>query len=126
MTPPTQATGGYAGVAPQPGPAAAAAEHALWRAAWIDALTALESDVETAERFLTRDDLPAPAPWTPPQLHGPLPEDLLPRAQQLLERQLETAKLIAARLTHTGRQTALASRLSTASTPSPVYVDLQA
>jgi len=97
-----------------------------WRAAWVEALAALESDVETAERFLTRDDLPAPAPWTPPQLHGPLPEDLLPRAQQLLDRQLSTAKLIAAKLTHTGRQTALAGKLSTALAPSPVYVDLQA
>jgi hypothetical protein len=127
MTPPMQAAGAHAPARPQTQPVTAATDdHALWRTAWVEALAALEADVETAERFLTQDDLPAPAPWTPPQIHGPLPEDLLPRAQQLLDRQMATAKLISARLCDTGRQAALAGKLKTAYAPSPVYVDLQA
>lgn len=98
-----------------------------WRTAWLRALADLEADVDAAELFLHRDDVAAPEPWVPPQLHGPLPQDLLPRAQQLLERQLDTARRIAERAVLTGRHALLADRLrSPAPAARSVYVDLQA
>ena len=38
-------------------------------------------------RLICITQVPTPAPWTPPELGGPLPSELLTRAQTLLQRQ---------------------------------------
>jgi hypothetical protein len=95
--------------------------------AWIAALDALELDVSTAEALLRDRSLPAPEPWTPPTLHGPLPQDLAPRARMLLDRQLRVSREIATAMLSAGREQRLAGQLlQPAGPPGPAYLDIQA
>lgn len=53
---------------------------------WSAALEALEADVDALDDALERGSNVAVSSWQPPQDLGPVPEDLVPRAQRLLER----------------------------------------
>ena len=67
------------------------------RAAWESALDELERTLETTRRVLSGEvegttyDVPA---WTPPTVKGSMPADLMPRAQELLDRQQDLIKEI--------------------------------
>jgi len=86
-----------------------------WRHAWVDALDAMESDVDEVEQMITdehrRRDLPTAEPWTPPVDLAPLPAELRPRADLILARQLEVAQALAQAITANRQQTAFAARV---------------
>jgi hypothetical protein len=99
-----------------------------WRDAWVTMLDELELDVARIEALLAdtqRDrDLPISDPWTPPAGLGPLPLDLLPRADRVLARQLAAATAVACALATTRRQAAVVELLSAGQDVlRPSYVD---
>jgi hypothetical protein len=99
-----------------------------WRAAWTEALDALELDVETVESLLDDEhrsrELPLADPWHPPAGLGPLPLDLRPRADAILTRQLAAAQAAAVALATNRRQAALLGAVETgAEAKRPAYVD---
>lgn len=99
-----------------------------FRAEWEAALDRLEMDVALAEKLLVSAGDPAPPrQWEPPNLRGPMPADLVPRARLLHERQLATARQIALAAAATKRQAALAAKVTDTVTPDvPVYLDITA
>jgi hypothetical protein len=98
-----------------------------FRAEWEAALDRLEMDVELAERLLVSNTPVPPEPWEPPTLRGPMPEDLLPRARLLHERQLAAARDITLAASANRRQVALTARLTAVVPPDvPVYLDITA
>jgi hypothetical protein len=100
-----------------------------WRHAWIDALDAMEADVEAVEQMICdehrRRDLPAAVTWEPPVGLAPLPVDLRSRAELILARQLEVARALSTAITANRRQTAFAARIEvgTQGKAVPSYVD---
>jgi len=95
-----------------------------WDAAWEAALTALELDVELAERVLEHDHVPAPVdPWTAPTGLGPLPIALAGRAQALLGRQLEVSRRLAEAALLAKRHGQVAQAMRSAPPALPVYLD---
>lgn len=98
-----------------------------WHTAWVGALDRLELDVERAEQMLRASD-PEPMPaWEPPIMQTSLPDDLLPRAQLILERQLAIADDIARAVTTTQQHRALTAKISANIPPEvPVYLDVTA
>ena len=99
-----------------------------FRAEWVAALDQLEMDLALAERLLASASDPVlPRQWEPPNLRGPMPDDLVPRARLLHERQLATARQIALAASATRRQAALAAKVTDTVTPDvPVYLDITA
>ena len=99
------------------------------RAVWKAELDRLELEVLRVERLLDGEGpLPADA-WTPPAVLGPIPEDLGPRARDLLGRQDRAGAALRAALVSAQKQLAYGTRVSDATTAGrahPVYVDLQA
>ncbi len=99
--------------------------------AWVAELERLELTLDQAEALLRSRDPAAheatPAPWQP-QVRGVLPEDLLPRARLVHERQLAVARLLAERALRTQRHSDLARVIqdSTMGPDIPVYVDISA
>jgi hypothetical protein len=104
------------------------AEPAAFHDAWVAELERLEIDVALAEALLAADAEPGLlAPWEPPSMRGPLPSDLEPRARLVLERQLAVAKLLADRLTATGRHQRYTQAVRDTAHPDvPIYLDLRA
>lgn len=102
-----------------------------WHLIWETELDRIELDVRLAERMLRSSDLdPDPRPlsaWAPPAIAVPMPDDLLPRARLLHERQLAVAHALTSRLASTVRHQALTERMRENSPPDvPVYVDVSA
>lgn len=95
-----------------------------FRAAWEQALDALELDVAEAERLLAAhrgspadsDDTHLPligADWSPPAIDAPLPTDLRTRAQTILDRQLRAADDLMRTMHANRRELQLADRMQT-------------
>ncbi len=103
-----------------------------WHAAWTAALDELEADVARVESLLVEDhvlrDNPVADPWSPPAGLGPLPLDLRPRADAILNRQLSAAQNIALALTTNRQHAAFAAKVESGSdgAPRPTYVDYAA
>jgi hypothetical protein len=102
--------------------------NADWQQAWTAALDELELDVAAVEAILTdahrAQDLPLADPWSPPAGLGPLPLDLRPRADAILERQLAAAVAVTRALATTRRQAAMAARIDTGRDAArPAYLD---
>lgn len=97
-------------------------------ATWREALDRLEAHAERAERMLQGLGAPDVEPWTPPVELGPMPEEFLPRARLILERQQKLMAAIPAVLTDTRQQQRVADRVSGATTApaGPVYLDVTA
>ena len=97
-----------------------------WSAAWVDALTELELQVDEAEAMLRSEapELPAALAWTPPAL-PPIPPDLIERARLVHARQLDVAARMTRRMGDLGRQSMLAGRIETGTTgrARPVLLD---
>ena len=97
-------------------------------ATWREALDRLEAHADRAEgliRGLASDDAP---PWAPPADLGPMPEEFIPRARLLLERQQHLMAAIPSILADTRQQQRLADRVSDATVgpAAPVYLDVTA
>jgi hypothetical protein len=100
-----------------------------WDAAWVEALDRLELDVAATEQLLqalhSDADLPpvTPGEWTAPVGLGPLPAALRERAGALLQRQLETARLVATELATTRRHANAVRAASRRDVVRPLFVD---
>jgi hypothetical protein len=98
-----------------------------FHAAWVGALDRLELDVDVAERMLADHQETGLISWVEPDLRAPLPEDLVPRARLIHERQLAVADALTRRASSTAQQLALTVKVRTLVVPDvPVYVDLSA
>ncbi len=98
-----------------------------WQAAWEAALTALELDVDEAERMLDHEHVPtATDPWTAPTGLGPLPAPLADRARALLVRQSEVSRRVAEAAILARRHSAVAQAMRAKPPAVPVYIDLPA
>ena len=119
---------------PSPPPAApretapAAPSSADWDAAWGDALSALELDVDLAEQMLALGHLAQdpPDPWAPPAGLGPMPLTLVDRARTLLDRQIAVARQVAEAADLSRRHSRAVEAMRTQPPSSPVYVDTPA
>src|SRR5512139_1160563 len=105
-------------------------QQAYWQANWAKALDDLELDVARAEELLAEErrskETPFAGGWTPPQDLGPLPLDLKPRADAILQRQLAVAKQISTALGSNRRQAAATAKIETGSStsaPRAAYLD---
>lgn len=72
--------------------------------AWERELNRLERDVHAASSLLDDDELPPAERWSPPDGLGPLPEQLRPRAEQLLEALQAVSRRAAERREDLGRE----------------------
>ena len=101
---------------------------ASWQGAWAAALDELEMDVAETESMLADarrlNETPEANPWQPPQDLGALPLELVPRADEILTRQLRAAEEIARRITSTRQQQSMTSRIETGErVKRPLYLD---
>jgi hypothetical protein len=100
---------------------------APWDRAWSEALDRLEEDVTLAEALLADGhrlrDLPSRDPWRPPAGLGPLPIDLRPRADAVLDRQLQVSARLAHAMVNTAKQVAMLERVGGRPGRRPAYVD---
>lgn len=107
--------------------AAVASPDGTWDVAWLGALGELELHVDRAEALLrsAQPELPEVSAWTPPTGLGPLPQNLLERAQALHERQLRVTTRIVESLARNRVQSAVTARIETGQpvASTPVYVD---
>jgi len=99
-----------------------------WRAAWVTALDELDADVGRVEGLLADEqrvrDLPPADPWSPPAGIGPLPLDLRPRADAILERQVNAAHQLAVAIAANRRQARFAAKVEAGyGKAPPSYVD---
>ena len=99
-----------------------------WRVAWTGPVDALDPAVAaTAALRVSTPRAPArpPAdPWQPPAGLGPLPLDLRPRADAILQRQLAVAEELARHLVANRQQSAMVSRIETGGARAgPAYLD---
>lgn len=98
-------------------------------AVWHNELDALELDVIRAERLLKGLETLPTEPWNPPPVPGAMPADLVPRAQDLLDRQAAARAALRDALTGAQRQIAFHERVSGATgrgASGPVYLDVEA
>lgn len=97
--------------------------------AWEVALDRLELDLVMVERQLTLLDAPPLDRWDVPEVDGPIPADLLPRALDIQVRQEAALRQVGESLTTNRQQRAVTDRITRASVNgliAPAYVDLTA
>jgi hypothetical protein len=107
----------------------AAVRRAEVKLAWETTLDRLDLDVTMAERLLRSGQQPAPEPWDTPQIDGPIPAALLPRALDIQRRQALVERAMRDALASNGRHRAFADRVNAKSVNAliaPAYVDLNA
>lgn len=102
-----------------------------WHDTWVAELDRLELTLDQAEALLRINDPATDPPEQPawqPQARGVLPDDLLPRARLVHERQLALAHALAQRALRTQQHSQLARviRDSTMRPEIPVYLDISA
>jgi hypothetical protein len=101
--------------------------------AWQAVLDRLEHDVSLAEKLLAHPHADLEGleeefgTWQPPELGGPLPDVLLPRAREVERRQAAVREGLERALAGTRAGIERARRTSYAGTPAaPAYVDVSA
>lgn len=93
-------------------------------AAWTAELARLELTVEQAERLLAVNADRGPVdPWIPPADLGPIPEELLPRAVAVLQRQLDITATILLAVERNRRLARATAQFELADRTVPVFVD---
>jgi hypothetical protein len=95
---------------------------------WETALDRLELDVLQTERLLDDPERIAPESWDEPDLHGPIPADLVERALAIRQRQALAHEQLTTALGTIARQHQFANRVDRATRrESPAaYVDVSA
>lgn len=103
---------------------------------WDAELTRLEADVVAAEALLAEPphataeaaDQVGTEAWTPPTDLGPIPDSLLVRAQEVLERQLCVGAALKSAQAANTRQRGFAARVTdaTVTRATPAYLDVSA
>ncbi len=100
-------------------------------ASWREALDRLEAHADRAEgvlRGMAEENDAVPVPWLPSADLGPIPDEFVPRARQLLARQQQLMAAIPVVLADNRGQQRVAGRVGEATTvpPRPVYLDVTA
>ncbi|GAA4810361.1 hypothetical protein ACFQ0K_15120 [Nocardioides caeni] len=95
---------------------------------WREALDRLEQHADRAEQMIRGLSDDGPEPWAPPADLGPIPDEFVPRARQLLERQQRLMAAIPAALAGNRQHQQVTTRVSNATqAPTPsVYLDVSA
>lgn len=95
---------------------------------WREALDRLEAHADRAERMIRGHVAPDEMPWLPSSDLGPIPDEFVPRARHLLERQRQLMSAIPAMLSDNHHQRRVADRVADATVASskPVYLDVTA
>ena len=98
------------------------------RAVWEIELDRLELDVVRVERLLKGLQSLPTDPWIPPAVPGPMPADLVLRAQDLIDRQDRATARLKESLSAAHQQIAYADRVtgSIGRPTAPVYLDVEA
>ena len=94
--------------------------------AWEVELDRLELDVIRAQRLVQAVDPVEHVHWRPPALVGPMPEHLLPRARDILERQTAVLAEMVPALQRTERHRRFADQAVADTHGGPVYIDVSA
>jgi hypothetical protein len=99
-----------------------------WDTAWASALEDLEIGLTEAESLLSASHtIPAAAglSWTPPQLEGPLPGNLLARAEAIMARHVRVSEQLGRGMAVNRRELRLAQRMESGSMDrtKPAFVD---
>lgn len=93
---------------------------------WEVELDRLDLELIRAQRLMNAL-APVESPeWRPPSLVGPMPEHLVPRAREILERQASMLTEIVHALHRTQRQRRFADHAGLSAASGPVYVDVSA
>lgn len=101
-----------------------ASAHDDFATAWAAELALLELSVEQAEKLLAANATVGPVePWSPPVGLGPLPEDLVPRAVAVLQRQLDVTASIVLAVGGNRRQAKATALFDLADRSVPVFLD---
>jgi hypothetical protein len=93
---------------------------------WGEVLDRMELDVTAVEALLAERGRTAPGqvePWSAPADLGPIPPELRPRADAVLERQLAASLAVVAAMTATSRQAIVAGRMRSQHGAAPSYLD---
>ena len=95
---------------------------------WREALDRLEAHADRAEQLIRGHAAPHEPPWQPPTDLGPIPDEFVPRARQLLARQQRLMSAIPALMADNHHQRKVATRVADAtSAPAhPVNLDITA
>ncbi len=95
---------------------------------WETALERLERDATDAERMLADAAAPPVGSWDEPDLAGPIPQDLVDRAQAIRARQERIRAELVEALDAARRQHRFADRVdrATGRADRPVYLDVDA
>ncbi|KRB79946.1 hypothetical protein ASE01_00055 [Nocardioides sp. Root190] len=95
---------------------------------WREALDRLEAHADRAEQMIRGQVPPDEMPWLPPSDLGPIPDEFVPRARHLLERQRQLMSAIPAMLSDNHHQRRVADRVADATIgpAQPVYLDVTA
>lgn len=95
---------------------------------WETALDRLELDVLQTERLIADPERPAPESWDEPDLHGPIPADLVERALDIRRRQERAREQLTAALVDIARQHEFANRVDRATRREgpAIYLDITA
>jgi hypothetical protein len=96
---------------------------------WEVELDRLELGVLRAERLARGlEEVAEAEPWEPPSIAGPIPADLVERAQSLLARHDRVRAALVQALTRAQRQVAYTDKVVdiTSRRPAAVYVDMEA
>jgi hypothetical protein len=93
---------------------------------WEQALGELEQHVGMAERMIRDRLVSEPLDWQAPEELGPMPDEFVFRARQLLRRQQALIDAIPGILASTSDQRKVLGRISDATgrSPLPLYIDL--
>ena len=94
---------------------------------WVVVLDRLELDVVRMEHYLDQDRPLRTDVWDVPVAHGPLPDELRPRAEDLAARQQQCLERLSTALGLALRQHAVAeavTRVSPRAHGLPMYVDV--
>jgi hypothetical protein len=98
-----------------------------WDTEWAAALEVLELDLTAAEGLLSagRTSAAVAPRWVPPELAGPLPGNLLARAEAVLARQLRVSHQLAHGMAVNRLELRLARRMDSGTThhSTPAFVD---
>jgi hypothetical protein len=100
-----------------------------WRAEWVSALDALEADVHNIEALIMDDhglrEHPLADAWRPPVGLGPLPLDLIARADAILARQVAATKVLVTTIAVNRKQAHVMSRIEVGhqGAPRPAFLD---
>ncbi|WP_035764005.1 hypothetical protein [Arthrobacter sp. H20] len=95
------------------------------RQGWLVILDTLEEDIAAAEKAQHDDGVTKAGHWDPPSGIGPIPSDLVDRAQRIREAQRRTVAMLQAAVKDNRQHHALIGAVNASTAPNrAVYLDV--